>query len=271
MKLDPLVKVGDFLCRLDGWRARGVAFISGLSSALAYAPINLFPFLLAAVATLILLIDGAHGRPRFLRKAAILGWFWGFGAFLSGLYWVGYAFMVDPSAHAWQLPFAILFLTGGLALFPAIGTAFAALAWNSGESRLFVFAAVLGLSEWLRGHVFTGFPWNIAAYGWGASLGILQSVALIGAYGLTLLTLLFGAAIAELFSPTPRVRLPVAMTMLFAALWIGGDARLATTAVADVPGVRLRIVQPDVPQAEKYKRQFVLRNWERLLGLSVGG
>jgi apolipoprotein N-acyltransferase len=271
MKLDPLVKAGDFVRGLDGWRARGAAFLSGLFSALAFAPVNLFPFLLAAITTLVLLIDGAHGRPRCVRNAAMLGWFWGFGAFLSGLYWVGYAFMVDPSAHAWQLPFAVVFLTGGLALFPSIGTASAALVWSVGESRVFVFAAALGLSEWLRGHAFTGFPWNIAAYGWGASLGILQSAALIGAYGLTLLTMLFGAALAQLFSSTSRVRLPAAMTMLFAALWIGGDARLATTAVADVPDVTLRIVQPNVPQAEKYKRQFVVRNWERLLALSVGG
>jgi apolipoprotein N-acyltransferase len=271
MKLGPLVKAGDFLRGLEGWRARGTAFISGLSCALGFAPFNLFPFLLVAIAALVLLIDGAHARPRFVRNAVFLGWFWGFGAFLSGLYWVGYAFAVDPSAHAWQLPFAIVLLTGGLALFPAFGTASAALVWRSGEARVFAFAAALGLSEWLRGHVLTGFPWNIAAYAWGAALGVLQSAALIGAYGLTLLTLLFGAALAELFSPTLRIRLPAAMTMLFVALWIGGDVRTATTAAANVSGVTLRIVQPNVPQAEKYKRQFVLRNWERLLALSVSG
>lgn len=271
MNLRPLARAGDFLRGLDGWRARGAAFVSGLSGALAFAPFDLFPFLLGAIAVLVLLTDGAYSRPRFVRNAALLGWFWGFGAFLGGLYWVGYAFMVDPSSHAWQLPFAIVFLTGGLALFPTVGTAAAALAWSRAESRLFIFAATFGLSEWLRGHAFTGFPWNIAAYSWGASLGVLQSAAVIGAYGLTLLTVLFGAAFAELFSPTPRIRLPAVLVALFAVLWISGDVRLATTTVPDVHGVTLRIVQPNVPQAEKYKRQFVLRNWERLLTLSAGG
>jgi apolipoprotein N-acyltransferase len=271
MTLTPLVRAGDFLRGLEGWRARGVAFISGLASALAFAPFNLFFVLLAAIVVLVLLIDGASDRPRFSRNAGLLGWFWGFGAFLGGLYWVGYAFMVDPSAHAWQLPFAIVFLTGGLALFPGAATAVAALAWRKHESRLFIFAGALSLSEWLRGHILTGFPWNVAAYAWGASLGVLQCAALIGAYGLTLLTLLFGAALAELLSPNPRLRFPAAMAALFAVLWIGGDVRLAMMEVADVPGVTLRIVQPDVPQAEKYKRQFVLRNWERLLALSLGG
>ena len=271
MTFSPLARAGELLRGLDGWSARGIAFFCGLSSALTFAPFNLFPFLLASIAVLVLLLDGAHDRPKFARNAALLGWFWGFGSFVGGLYWVGYAFMVDPSAHAWQLPFAILLLTGGLALFPAAAALIASFAWSKGASRLLVFAAAMGLGEWLRGHVFTGFPWNIAAYGWGASLGVLESAAVFGAYGLTLLTLLFGATLAELFWQAPRLRLPTAMAVLFALLWVGGDVRLATTAQTDVPGVKLRIVQPNVPQAEKYKRQFVLRNWDRLLTLSAGG
>ena len=271
MTFGPLVRAGDFLRGLDGWRARGAAFVSGLASALSFAPFDLFAFLLLAIATLVLLIDGAYSRPKFVRNAALLGWFWGFGAFLAGLYWIGYAFMVDPSAHAWQMPFAVVFLTGGLALFPLAAAGVAALAWSQRESRVFLFAAAFAVGAWLRGHLFTGFPWNIAAYSWGASPGLLQSAAVVGAYGLTLLTLVFGAALAELFSAQPRIRLPIATTALFAALWIGGDLRLATSTVSNVPGVTVRIVQPNVPQAEKYKRQFVARNWERLLSLSVGG
>src|SRR6185437_8279439 len=83
--------------------------------------------------------------------------------------------------------------------------------------------------EWLRGHVLTGLPWNLPAYGWGASLPILESTALYGAYGLSLLTVLFGFALAELFGPRLRLSLAVAAAALFAALWIGGALRLATT------------------------------------------
>jgi len=115
-----LARVGEFLRRLEGWRARFVAWMAGLLSALAFAPFGVFPLLLFAIAALVLLVDGAQERPKFLRNAVLLGWFWGFGQFLAGLYWVGYAFMVDPSAHEWQLPFAIALLTGGLALFPAL-------------------------------------------------------------------------------------------------------------------------------------------------------
>jgi apolipoprotein N-acyltransferase len=260
-----LRRAGAFVRGLTGWRAGLLAWSSGVLSALSFAPFGLFPFLLASLGCLLLLLDTAGIS---VRRAAILGWWWGFGQFLAGLYWVGYAFMVDPGAHAWQLPFAVLFLAGGLALFPALACAVTAALGRSGPSAL-VFAAAMSLSEWLRGHVFTGFPWNLTAYCWGLSPAILQSATLVGAYGLTLLTILFGASLSELFRDRPRLRLPGALMLAFALMWAGGEARLVLTPTRTVAGTMLRIVQPNVPQAEKYKLQFVSRNWARLIGPST--
>jgi apolipoprotein N-acyltransferase len=265
MKSTVLGRAGTFVRGLTGWRAHFFAWASGALSALSFAPFGLFPFLLAGIACLFLLLE-ATGIS--IRRAALLGWWWGFGQFLAGLYWVGYAFMVDPSAHAWQLPFAVLFLAAGLALFPALACGAAAALGRDGPSP-FLFAAAMGLSEWLRGHVFTGFPWNLAAYGWGLSPAILQTAALAGAYGLTLLTILFGASLSDLLRERPRLRLPGALALVFAAMWAGGEARLVLTPIKSVAGVGLRIVQPDVPQAEKYKLQFVSRNWSRLIAPSI--
>jgi apolipoprotein N-acyltransferase len=263
------VRAGNFVRELEGWRARALAFVSGAAGALAFAPFEIFPLLLLSIGVLVLLIDGASARSRFIARASYLGWWWGFGQFLVGLYWIGYAFMVDPSAHAWQLPFAIASLTGGLALFPMFGAALAAAFWSDGARRIFLFAAAFGFSEWLRGHILTGFPWNIAAYGWGASLGVLQGASVVGAYGLTFLTFLFGASLAEFFANEPRVKLATGTTLLFVVILIGGELRLASLPTRDVPHVALRIIQPNIPQAEKFKRQFVLRNWQRLLDLSA--
>ncbi len=260
-----------FVRGLSGWRRFALAFVTGLLSGLAFAPFGVFPFLLLAFAILVLLIDGAATRPHPVRDAAFAGWSLAFGQFLAGLYWVGYAFMVDAADHAWQMPFAVLFLSGGLALFPALACGIAAYVRRAGLSRIFFFAAAYATCEWLRGHVLTGFPWNIPAYGWEWSLGILQSTSVIGAYGLSLLTVLLGASLALFGSPGRRAHLllPAALIVLFAGLAIAGDIRLAVSPETDVPGVHLRIVQPDVPQAEKYKRQFVARNWSRLVGLSL--
>lgn len=267
---DALQRVARFVRALTGWQRFAFAFVTGLLSALTFAPFGIFPLLLLAFAILVLLIDGARERPRPIRNAAFAGWSIGFGQFLAGFYWVGYAFMVDPAAHGWQMPFAVLLLAGGLALYPALAAAIAARFWRLDASRVFVLAAAYAVAEWLRGHVFGGFPWNLPAYGWGWLPSVMQCASVIGSYGLSLLTILFGASLALLCDPRRRpFAMPAAMTLLFLLIALAGASRIALTTIADVPGVHLRIVQPNVPQAEKYKRQFVVRNWTSLVRLSV--
>ena len=264
-----LADAAAFVRALVGWRRFVFAIVIGLLSALAFAPFGVFPFLLIGFAVLVLFIDGARTRPNPIRNAAFAGWAFGFGHFLGGLYWVAYAFLVDPSAHEWQIPFVLTLFPGGLALFPAFACATAAAAWRKGFRRVFIFAIAYGVAEWLRGHILTGFPWNLPAYGWGASLAVLQSASVIGAYGLSLLTILFGASLALLGERERNAWItPAVMTVLFAAIWAGGALRLGMEPTAFVPGVQLRLVQPDVPQDEKYQRRYLLRNWNRLLDLS---
>jgi apolipoprotein N-acyltransferase len=200
-----------------------------------------------------------------------IGWAYGFGFFLVGLHWIGYAFLVDAKAHAWELPFAAILLPSGLALFYGIGSLICIRFWRAGAQRIFLFAFVFALIEWLRGHILTGFPWNLPAYGWGASLAVLQSASVFGAYGLSLLTLILGASFAALAREREKSArwLPAAMTVFFVALWADGEARLFNGSNATVPGVHLRIVQPATPQSEKYVQQYLLRNWRRLVDLSA--
>jgi apolipoprotein N-acyltransferase len=185
---ETMLRIGDWVQGLHGWRRLGFAFACGAVSALGFAPIEFFPALLAGYAALVLLLDGARRRPRPVRAAVQFGWVFAFGQFLVGLHWIGYAFLIDPAAHLWQLPFAVLLLPAGLALFGALSAGLSARLWPAGAARHLVFAGFYAACEWLRGHILTGFPWNLPAYGWGASLAVLQTVALFGAYGLSLLT-----------------------------------------------------------------------------------
>jgi len=261
-----LIPAGDWTIGLTGWRRLLLAFAAGAVSATGFAPLEFIPALLLAYAVLVLLLDGADSGPGPVRRAAAVGWAFGFGQFLVGLHWIVYAFLIYPGTTLWELPFA-LFLPAGLALFSALGCAAAMVFWQDGPARLFVFAIAMAATEWLRGHLFTGFPWNLSGYGWGASLALLQSASLMGAYGLSFLTILLGASLAELASK--RWRIAAAMLLLFAALWGYGVYRLAVTPLQDVPGVRLRLVQPNIPQAEKYVRRLILRNWRRLFDLTL--
>jgi len=259
-----LARLAAALRRLGGWRRLVCAFALGAFSATAFAPIEFFPALLLGFAGLALLLDGAADAPRRWRAAASTGWAFAFGQFLIGLHWIVYPFMVDPGDHLWQLPLALTLLPAGLGLFGALGVLPALLARRPGMARLLLLAIGYSVAEWLRGHVLTGFPWNLPAYGWGASLAVLQGGALFGAYGLSFLTILFGVSLAEL--TRRRLVLPLAMLLLFAGLWGFGTLRLAQPA-AMVPGVTLRLVQPDVPQTQMHGR-FINRNWQRLLNLS---
>ena len=250
--------------RLAGWRRLVCAFALGAFSAIAFAPIEFFPALLLGLAGLALLLDGAADGPHRWRVAAATGWAFAFGQFLVGLHWIVYPFMVDPGDHLWQLPLALTLLPAGLGLFGALGVLPALLARRPGTARLLLLAVGYGAAEWLRGHVLTGFPWNLPAYGWGASLAVMQSAALFGAYGLSLLTILLGVSLAEL--TRRRFVLPGAIVLVFLGLWGFGMSRLAHPAVM-VPGVTLRLVQPDVPQTEMHGI-YRTRNWQRLLRLS---
>jgi apolipoprotein N-acyltransferase len=269
--LTRLAALGRFFRTQTGWRAFGLAVLAGAVSALSFEPFEFFPGLIFGLAALVLLLDGAQTQAKPLRASALTGFGFGYGQFLIGLYWIGYAFLVDAADHAWQIPFVALLFPGFLALFFAGAAAAAARFWRPGLARILALALAYSLAEWLRGHVLTGFPWNLPAYGWGASPAVLQSAAVFGAYGLSFLTVLFGCSLAGLFEEKPRLKFAGAMCTVFAALFAAGTVRLALNPVAEVPGVTLRLVQPNIPQAEKYQRRYVLRNWQRLVSLSEGG
>src|ERR1700744_4839140 len=97
--VSPLARAGPWVRGLHGWRRFAFAFASGAVSALGFAPIEFFPALLLGFAALLLLLDGADARPRPLRNGFVCGWAFGFGQFLIGLHWIGYAFLVDPGSH----------------------------------------------------------------------------------------------------------------------------------------------------------------------------
>ena len=92
-----------------GWRRCLIAFVAGALSALAMAPFNAWPILFLTFPVLVWLIDGAgDGRWGGVAVAAWTGWWFGFGYFVAGLYWIGYAFLVDAPTFGWLLPFAVL-------------------------------------------------------------------------------------------------------------------------------------------------------------------
>jgi apolipoprotein N-acyltransferase len=155
------------------------------------------------------------------------------GYFVAGLWWLGAAFLVEADQFAWALPFGVLGLPAVLAFFPAVGFGVARLLWAGNGGRILALAAGLAASEWLRGHLFTGFPWNTLGMALGQNQMLMQPASVVGLYGLTALAIAICAAPATLgtgSSTRQRVLAPGVALAALVALGLFGWLRVPAEA-----------------------------------------
>jgi apolipoprotein N-acyltransferase len=261
-----------------GWRRWLIAFAAGALSAAAMAPLNLWPVLFLTFPVLVWLIDGAGlGRWGGLAVAATTGWWFGFGYFLAGLYWVGYAFLVDAPTFGWLLPIAVIGLPAMLAFFTALGVAVARLLWTRGALRILSLGVALTAAEWVRGHVLTGFPWNAFGYALTSPLALAQGAAVIGLWGLTFIAIVVFASSATLIDERTETRwawLPLALAIAVLAGLAGfGAWRLARTPTQLIENVHLRVMQPNLQQDVRFNyaaKQEVMNRYVELSDRTSG-
>jgi apolipoprotein N-acyltransferase len=256
-----------------GWKRAAIALVAGALSALAMAPFNAWPVLFLTFPVMVWLIDGAGaGRWGGVPAAALAGWWFGLGYFVPGLYWIGYAFLVDAPTFGWLMPFAVVGLPAYLALFTGFGFALARLIWTRDGSRVIALAATLTISEWLRGHVLTGFPWNAFGYALTEPLALAQTASLIGLWGMTFLSVAIFASPATLIDGSSRDRRPwIAPAMALAlliAMGIFGVVRLTLQPTSQVANVKLRIMQPNLQQDVRFNYSAKAEVMQKYLTLS---
>jgi apolipoprotein N-acyltransferase len=259
-----------------GWERRLIALAAGAIGALALPPLDIYPAMIVPMTVAVWLIDGSvrdgSSRVSGLLDAAAAGWWLGFGYFVAGLWWLGAAFLVEADQFAWALPLGVLGLPAVLAIFTAVGFALARLLWSSGALRVLALAVALSLSEWLRGHLFTGFPWNVYGMALGSDLALAQIASVIGLYGLTIVTVAVGAAPATLVDKGKGARWRFAPLTLAAAVVVGlgafGMMRLSRMPTTFVPQVKLRIMQPNMPQDDSFRSDRKDEILTRYLALS---
>ncbi|NUS22240.1 MAG: apolipoprotein N-acyltransferase, partial [Mesorhizobium sp.] len=174
---------------LWGWRRALLAFAAGALAVLAQAPYDFFAVCFVSFPVLVWLLDGATGEAsdgwlRRLRPAFATGWWFGFGYFLAGLWWIGQALLIEADSFAWALPFAVVGIPFALAFFYGFATVVARLFWSSDIGRIAALAFGFGLAEWLRDVLFTGFPWNAVGYAAMPVPLLMQSVSVTGMIGM---------------------------------------------------------------------------------------
>jgi apolipoprotein N-acyltransferase len=234
--------------RAQRWGRRLLALLLGVVATAALPPVDFVPALIVAFSGLMFL----SRNVRRSGQAFWLGWWFGLGHFASGLYWIANAFTIDGERFAWLIPFASLGLPAVVAVYSGLALAAVTLIRVEGVGRVLAFAVAWTAMEWLRGHLFTGFPWNLAASAWVAVPEILQTASLIGAWGLTLLTVLV-AGLPGAWGHRYARRSIAAGIALVASGWAYGHWRLADASAATVEGVHLRLVQASVPQQLKWQ------------------
>jgi apolipoprotein N-acyltransferase len=220
---------------------------SGVLSALGFAPFNLWPLTLASCALLI----GLTFSARTLRIALAGGWLFGVGQFALSLDWIPTAFNYQDKMPKWLGIAGTALLCLYLAIYPSMACA---LAWwvSRGERVRFVlfFAAAWILTEFLRGTVFTGFPWNPLGVVWVPLSSVAQSARWIGTYGLSAVVILAAGALWLLSRREWRAALAIALAAS-ALPMLGWVSYRIPTAIQGGFRIPVRVVQPNIAQNEK--------------------
>lgn len=252
------------------WRSPAVqaAALGGLV-ALGQAPWGLWPLALLAMAGVITLIMRAPGAG----AGFVRGWAAGAGCFALAMVWIIEPFLIDAGRHGWMAPFALVLMAGGLALFWGAAAALAVWAAPGRVARAAAFCLAFLAFEALRGHLFTGFPWAMLGHIW-IDTPVAQAAALTGGLGLSALALGLSAAGALTVLRLGQghhgraVAVLAVLVMALGAVWGWGAARLAEPGAAP-RDLRLRLVQPDAPQALKWDHAFAEYYFYRHLDLSA--
>jgi apolipoprotein N-acyltransferase len=249
-----------------GGRRWALAFFLGILGAGAMAPVHAVFLLIPSMMGLIWLTYDSS----CVREAFATGWWFGLGHFVTGLYWVANALFVQPDRFGWMAPFAVFFLAGLIALFPAVSVVASRVLGrrSTGVGRVLVFAAMWIFFEWVRSWIFTGFPWNLIGSIWTFSDAIIQSAALAGVYGLGMLSMLVAGMPAILVGKDGwhtkggPLRPISIVTICLIVVWAGGVYRLSGASNEIVSDVVLRLVQPNINQKLKWESRHKEKNFK---------
>jgi len=235
-------------------------FVTGVAAGLGQVPfalplVSLFAFLFAFVIAA-LLSDW--------RSAFWSGWAFGTGYFALTLHWIVEPFLVDIARHGWMAPFALVLLASGLALFWGAAFAIARRITRRPLPFALAWSGLIAIVELTRGYILTGFPWALIGYIW-IETPFLSLVAIVGPYGLTLLTVLIPALLGAIlvrgnWRTTGAAALAGLASVALAAVAWPGDAN-PTQQIGPI----VRLIQPNVAQHEKWDPDKVNEFFHRQL------
>lgn len=241
------------------------AVICGFIAVGSLPPFYVLPCVFIAFSGIVLLLNDTESR----KQAVWTGFCFGFGYFSLGLLWVSNALMIDGMGFKAFAPLPPLGfgLWGGLygALVALISVFF-----KKGLRRLTAFSAAWGILEWVRSWLFTGFPWNLTSSIWTDFPVMLQTASVWGAYGLSVVTV-FTAGLPALISKSKDIcKIVLSTGVILIGLFGFGTWRLENAPAVDdtINGIRIRLVQANIPQGKKWTKDEAEQNLMKHVHLS---
>ena len=259
-----------------GWRRFVLLVVAGALAGLSVPPLFIVPALFIAFPIWVWCLDGAEkqrGWRLLFGPAFTIGFAFGWGYFTVAFHWLGAAFFVDGGVMLVLMPFAILALAAMIAFFWGVGSALAHLLWSHGPWRIVTLATFVTMAEWARGHVLTGFPFDLLGYALTPNDEMMQITSVIGIYGLTLVAALLAMTPALIWPADNRSLsrrlLPFFLAMAVIAGQLGyGYNRLTGTKATERSDMALRLVQPLVYEHADFGKVDPVALIDRLLMLS---
>ena len=245
-------------------------FALGAFTSLSMAPANFIPALFVGLSSLYIYVK----KCKTAKESALIGFLFSLGYFGFSLSWVGNALLVENNPYWWAWPLAVSGLPLILAPFTAIMCYIYKTLYKNDEYSLasfITFCACIFAAEYGRGHLFSGFPWNLYGYTWVDIAPIAQIVALDDIYLLTFLTIFWCVAPAFImcapYSRKKSITYSSFIFLTFALCWIWGHSHLSQSPSnsTDSNDIEFVLVQPNIKQSEKWKQENLAKNFEGLI------
>ena len=198
-------------------------FCLGLLTVFSFQPFNLsfINFFLLPIFFLLIVYVRKKSRSVYRKKPYrknlfLIGFVFGFGFYLSGIFWIAYSLTFDDS-FKFLIPFALILIPLFLSLFTGLTILIVGQFLSYNFSSLLLFSGSLALSDYIRGKILTGFPWNLWGYSWSWLTEVLQTLNLLGLFAFNLLVITIFTIPAVLFfkSNFSRKILIISFTFLF--------------------------------------------------------
>ena len=238
-----------------------ICLIAGLLTGFGFVPYSYIPLLFLTYSLFFFFFAKAEKK----RQLFFYGFCFGFGIGASSMCWLVHALLIDNGAFGWLVP--VVPLGFGL-MFGIFWGLPALLCWKTSSdfARMLVFAGWITVFEWIRSWIFTGFPWNLTGSVWVAWLPILQSVSVIGVYGLSLFSIVWFAIPYLIYKK--QYMLASVDFLTFAVFGLFGFLRLYEMNPDYVWAVNLRLVQPNIEQTLKWDPNEAEENFRKHIRLS---